>query len=47
MLTIDLDKINIKDEQIKLKNISNSDLFDHNQELKDLEILFTKVENDN
>ena len=42
-----LNTINIKDEQIKLKNISNSDLFDHNQELKDLEILFTKVENDN
>jgi methionyl-tRNA synthetase len=42
-----LNTINIKDEQIKLKNISNSDLFDHNQELNDLEILFTKVENDN
>jgi methionyl-tRNA synthetase len=39
--------INIESEQIKLKNIFNYDLFDHEKELKNLEILFTKIENDN
>ena len=39
--------INIESEQIKLENIFNYDLFDHGKELKDLEILFTKIENDN
>ena len=42
-----LNTINIYDEQIRMKNISNFGLFDHNKELKDLEILFTKIENDN
>jgi len=41
------DTINIKDKEIKLKNILNYDLFDHDKELKDLEILFTKIDNDN
>jgi methionyl-tRNA synthetase len=42
-----LDIMNIKNEHIKINNISNYDLFDHDKELKDLEILFTKIENDN
>jgi len=42
-----LNTINIKKDQINLKNISNIDLFDHNKELKELEILFKKIENDN
>ena len=32
---------------MKLKNILKFDLFNHNKELKDLEILFKKIENDN
>ena len=39
--------MNITNEQIKLKNITNNGLFNHDKELKDLEILFTKIENDN
>ena len=39
--------INVLEEQIKLTNILNYDLFNHGKELKDLEILFKKVENDN
>ena len=42
-----LDIMNIKEKQIKISNISNSDLFNHDVELKDLKILFTKIENDN
>ncbi len=42
-----LNIINIKKDQINLKNISNINLFDHNKELKELEILFKKIENDN
>ena len=39
--------MNITDEQIKIENILDFNLFDHNKELKDSEILFTKIENDN
>ena len=42
-----LNAINIKNEQIRLKNIINSDLLNHGNELKDFKILFTKIENDN
>jgi len=42
-----LDTINIGSEQINIKNIFNHDLFNHEKELKNLEILFTKIENDN
>jgi len=42
-----LDIMNIKEKQIKISNISNFDLFNHDIELKDLKILFTKIENDN
>ena len=41
------DTLNIKKEEIKIENIKNYDLFNHEQELKKLEILFTKIENDN
>ena len=42
-----LKTMNIKDDEIKIKNIKNFDLFDHNKELKELNILFKKIENDN
>jgi methionyl-tRNA synthetase len=42
-----LNTLNIKKEDIKIENIKNYDLFNHEQELKNLEILFTKIENDN
>ena len=42
-----LNTMNILDEEIKIKNILNYDLIDHDKELKDLNILFTKIENDN
>jgi methionyl-tRNA synthetase len=42
-----LKTMNIEDENIKISNISNLNIFDHNKELKNLEILFTKIENDN
>ena len=42
-----LDTMNIKTDQININNISNYDLFDHDKELKNLKILFTKIENDN
>ncbi len=42
-----LEAMNIKDDQINIKNILNFDLFNYEKELKNLEILFTKIENDN
>ena len=36
--------INIDDKKISLKDILNYDLFNHDKELKELEILFTKIE---
>jgi methionyl-tRNA synthetase len=42
-----LNTINLNEDEIKLDNILNSDLFNHDKELKDLEILFRKIENDN
>ena len=42
-----LDTINIDNEQIKIKNILDSTSLEHEKELKVLDILFTKVENDN
>ena len=35
------------ENEIKLMNISNQDIFNYNKELKILDILFTKIENDN
>ena len=42
-----LNTLNVKDEQVKINNILNYDLFNQDKELKNLEILFTKIENDN
>ena len=42
-----LNTLNISDEQKKITNITNSDSLDHNKDLKNLEILFTKIDNDN
>ncbi len=42
-----LETMNIKKENINISQIDNLNCFDHNKELKKLEILFTKIENDN
>ena len=42
-----LETMNIENSQIKLTNILDENLFDHNKELKDLDILFKKIDNDN
>ena len=39
--------MNIDEKKIKLDNINNFNLFDHDKELQNLEILFKKFENDN
>jgi len=39
-----LSTMNITDEQIKIKNILDFNLFDHDKELKNSEILFAKIE---
>ena len=42
-----LNTMNIDDKQIKIENIFSLDIFNHDKELSNLEILFTKIENDN
>jgi methionyl-tRNA synthetase len=42
-----LQTMNINKEEIKISNISNFDQFNHDAELQELKILFTKIENDN
>ena len=42
-----LKTMNIDQKKIKITDILNENLFDHNKELKDLDILFKKIENDN
>ena len=42
-----LNTINLEMKDIKISNIQNYDILNHNTELKNLEILFTKIENDN
>ena len=42
-----LNSMNIQSNKITIDQINNLDCFDHNRELKNLEILFNKVENDN
>ena len=42
-----LNTMNINIDQISLENIENQKLINHNKELKDLQILFKKVEDDN
>ena len=42
-----LKTMNIDQKKIKITDILNENLLDHNKELKDLDILFKKIENDN
>ena len=42
-----LNTINISDKDILLDNIKKNNILDCNSELKSLEILFKKIENDN
>ena len=42
-----LDVINLNQKDLLIENISNDSIFDHKKELKNLDILFKKIENDN
>ncbi len=42
-----LDTINLSDKDISIENIKKNDIVDYNLELKNLDILFKKIENDN
>ena len=42
-----LDTINLSDKDISIDNIKKDNIFDYNLELKNLDILFKKIENDN
>ena len=42
-----LETMNIKKENRSINQINNLECFDHNKELKELDILFTKTEDDN
>jgi len=42
-----LETMNLNNDTISIETINNSNSFDHEKELKNLEILFQKVENDN
>ena len=42
-----LETINISENDLLIKNISNQNIIDCNKELKELKILFKKIENDN
>jgi methionyl-tRNA synthetase len=42
-----IDMMNLDYKQIKISTILDNDSFNHEKEMKDLEILFTKIENDN
>ena len=42
-----LKTMNIIEKDIKISNILNQNIFNYSAELKNLEILFTKIENDN
>ena len=42
-----LNTMNVDDKQIKIENIFSLDIFNHDKEISNLEILFTKIENDN
>ena len=39
--------MNIKKENRSINQITSLDCFDHDKELKDLDILFNKIEDDN
>ena len=42
-----LDTINLSDKDVSINSIKKDDIFDYNLELKNLDILFKKIENDN
>ena len=42
-----LDTLNVKKENRSINKIDNLECFDRSKELKEIEILFTKIENDN
>jgi methionyl-tRNA synthetase len=42
-----LETINISDTDILIENINKENLLDNDKELRNLEILFKKIENDN
>ena len=42
-----LNTINIFEKDILIENIKNENIIDNNKELKNLDILFKKIENDN
>ena len=42
-----LDTINLSDKDVSIDSIKKDDIFDYNLELKNLDILFKKIENDN
>ena len=42
-----LETINLSDKDISIENIKKNDIFDYNLELKNLDIFFKKIENDN
>ena len=42
-----LKTINVNESEIKISNIVNQNILDYDIELKNLEILFAKIENDN
>ena len=42
-----LNTINISDKDILIETIKKENIIDNNKELKDLDILFRKIENDN
>ena len=42
-----LNSINISDKDILIENIKKDNLLDNSKKLKDLDILFKKIENDN
>ena len=42
-----LNSMNLETDKISINQIHNLNCFDHNKKLKDFEILFNKVENDN
>ena len=41
------DTINLSDKDISINSIKKDEIFDYNLELKNLDILFKKIENDN
>ena len=42
-----LETMNVKQKNISINQINNLECFDHDKELKELDILFNKIENDN